>query len=158
MSTSYVSNYPASGYASELKLKEEFEKIETALRDTISRSNSGTGSNAMAADLDLGGNDILNVNTIDVQSVISNGQDYTSVIEAERVAAEAARDAAQLSESNASSSAGDSAYSAQEAKDHSVFLKEFLDDYAQDILNFPLDLGFITDAPVTASYDLGELL
>lgn len=137
MSTSYTNNYPATGYASETQLRTEFGRLRTALLDTISRTNSGTGSNAMAADLDLDGNDILNVNIIDTKKVNIDGKDYISIIESARAQAEEASDAAQLA---------------------SVFLKEFLGDYAQEILNFPLDLGFITDAPVTASYDLGELL
>lgn len=103
MSTGYVSNYPSSGYASESQLRNEFQKIQEALEDTISRSGDGVlggQSNSMESDLDLDGNDILNVNTIYAQSIISNGQDYMMGIEAVRAAAEAARDAAQLSESN----------------------------------------------------------
>ena len=158
MSTGYVSNYPSSGYASETQIRNEFSKIKQALDDTISRTNSGTGSNAMATDLDLDGNNILNVNVIGAKKVNIDGKDYIPIIEAARALAEEARDAAQLAESNAASSATASAYSAQEAKEHGVFLKEILDEYAQETLYFPLDLGFITDAPVIASYDLGELL
>lgn len=158
MSTSYTNNYPATGYASETQLRTEFDRLRTALLDTVSRTNSGTGSNAMAADLDMDGNDVLNVGRLDVDSIIVSGQNYKDTLNA---IVDLAKDEADRSSNEADRSRDEAERSlayAQEAKDSSVFLKEFLDDYAQEILNFPLDLGFITDAPVQASYDLGELL
>lgn len=81
MSTGYESNYPASGYASETRIRTEFSNIEDALNDSISRTGQGTASNAMKVDLDMDGNDILNVNTIDVQELSVNGNNLNAEIE-----------------------------------------------------------------------------
>lgn len=68
MSTGYVSNYPTSGYASETQLRNEFQKLQEALEDTISRTGQGLTkgqSNSMESDLDLNSNDLFGVRALD---------------------------------------------------------------------------------------------
>jgi len=60
-------NTISSGYASQTQLNENFENINTALENTLSRD--GSLPNAMNADLDLNNNDLLNVNAIYVDGV-----------------------------------------------------------------------------------------
>ena len=60
-------NTISSGYASQTQLNENFNNINTALNNTLSRD--GSAPNAMNADLDLNNNDLLNVNAIYVDGV-----------------------------------------------------------------------------------------
>jgi hypothetical protein len=60
-------NTISSGYASQTQLNENFENINTALENTISRD--GSAPNAMEGDLDLNNNDLLNVKAIYVDGV-----------------------------------------------------------------------------------------
>ena len=114
MSTSYTNNYPTSGYASETQLRTEFDNVRTALEDTISRSNQGSGSNAMEADLDMGSNDLINVDRVEASALIVNGNNLeaqitslgTSATDAAAAAsaAQASATAASISETNAANS------------------------------------------------------
>lgn len=56
------------------KINTNFEAIQTALQDAISRS--GATPNTMSADLDMNGNDILNVNAIQVEALTINGETF----------------------------------------------------------------------------------
>lgn len=103
MSTSYTNNYPANGYASETQLRIEFSRIKAALEDTISRSGSGDGSNAMESDLDLAGLNILNVGSLDASSVTMGGVDLGTVAEEARGYADAAADSADAAAESLSS-------------------------------------------------------
>jgi len=60
-------NIITSGYASQTQLNENFNNINTALENTLSRD--GSLPNAMNADLDLNNNDLLNVKAIYVDGV-----------------------------------------------------------------------------------------
>lgn len=121
MAIDYVRNVISSGYNLE-KINDNFEKIEVALRDGISRS--GNSPNQMEADLDLNGNDLLNVNYVDAKLLTINGEVITTedmplvivteAIEA-RDAAVAAKDIAVASATNASNSAGSASSSATNA-------------------------------------------
>jgi hypothetical protein len=64
--TATVNNI-TSGYASQTQLNENFNSINTALNNTLSRD--GSLPNAMNADLDLNNNDLLNVKAIYVDGV-----------------------------------------------------------------------------------------
>jgi hypothetical protein len=64
--TATVNNI-TSGYASQTQLNENFNNINNALENTISRD--GSLPNAMNADLDLNNNDLLNVKAIYVDGV-----------------------------------------------------------------------------------------
>jgi hypothetical protein len=70
MAIEYVRDVIASGYNLS-KINDNFAKIEQALQDAVSRS--GEGPNAMASDLDLNSNDLLNAGTVDTNTLILNG-------------------------------------------------------------------------------------
>lgn len=82
MSTGYVSNFPSTGYASDVQLREEFNKLKVALEDTISRSGQGEGSNAMGADLDMSLENLLNVDNGYFNNIYVEGIDLKSWIAA----------------------------------------------------------------------------
>ena len=60
-----------SGYGAVAALNANFDAIEAAVENTLSRD--GTTPNEMLANLDMNGNDILNANAIDVASLTING-------------------------------------------------------------------------------------
>ena len=60
-----------SGYGAVAALNANFDAIETAVENTLSRD--GTTPNEMLANLDMNGNDILNANAVDVSSLTING-------------------------------------------------------------------------------------
>lgn len=72
-----------------------FERVETALQETLSRY--GNTPNQMEADIDLNGNDLLNINVIDADSLSIKGVDISNLMEAavaaSIVSVEAAEDA-----------------------------------------------------------------
>lgn len=82
MSTGYVSNFPSTGYASDVQLREEFNKLKVALEDTISRSGEGDGSNAMEVGLDMSLQDIFNVDRGFFNQIFLEGLDLKSWIAA----------------------------------------------------------------------------
>ena len=59
------------------QMNDAFTKITTAMSNTLSRD--GSTPNAMAADLDLNGNDVLNVNILDVTTLTMNGERVTTL-------------------------------------------------------------------------------
>ena len=69
-------NNIASGFASTATLNANFDAIETALENTLSRD--GTTPNQMTADLDMNSNGILNLSSLDVASLSVNGVPVTS--------------------------------------------------------------------------------
>jgi hypothetical protein len=73
MAIEFIKNIITSGY-NLTKINDNFDKIETALQDGLSRS--GEGPNQMNADLDMNGFGILNLNGLEV-----NGQDIGEFIE-----------------------------------------------------------------------------
>lgn len=63
------------------------DKIATAFDNTLSRD--GSSPNQMGADLDMNNNDILNVGSIDVDSLTINGNTVTDLVEAAQDAEDA---------------------------------------------------------------------
>lgn len=59
------------------KINNNFDKVDVALQDALSRS--GTGPNQMEADIDLNSNDLLNVKQIDTEFLTVNGEPVQSV-------------------------------------------------------------------------------
>lgn len=57
----------ASGYASNTQLNANFDAIETAFENTLSLD--GSVPNAMGADLDMNGNQILNASALTIDGV-----------------------------------------------------------------------------------------
>lgn len=107
----------ASGYASYTKHNSNYDAIEAALENTLSRD--GTGPNQMEADLDLNANDLLNVGTVNASALILDGTSYTDLstavtnaqtaqagAEAAEVAAAASASSAAISEANVTALAG----------------------------------------------------
>jgi len=87
----------ASGYASNTTLNSNFEALRDALDNTLSLD--GSTPNAMGADLDLNGNNIIGATGLTV-----NGTDYLADVTAAKAAALAAQAAAELAETNAETS------------------------------------------------------
>jgi hypothetical protein len=69
-------NNIASGFASTATLNANFDAIETALENTLSRN--GTTPNQMNADLDMNSNGIINLASLDVSSLMINGVPVTT--------------------------------------------------------------------------------
>lgn len=70
MAIEFTPDDVASGY-NLTKLNGNFDKIDVALQDALSRS--GQTPNQMEADIDLNNNDLLNVNVLNAEAVYSNG-------------------------------------------------------------------------------------
>ncbi|AAG02590.1 gp7 [Roseobacter phage SIO1] len=83
-----------SGFNSTEVLNENFENIRDAFDNTLSLD--GSTPNAMQADLDLNGN-----NLIGATGLLINGTDYLADVEAAKAAALVAQAAAELAENNA---------------------------------------------------------
>jgi hypothetical protein len=82
-------NNIASGFSSTTQLNANFDLIEVALENTLSRD--GSIPNSMSADLDLNGYNLINVGSLDVSSVTNSGIDLAQmVVDAEAYADEAA--------------------------------------------------------------------
>ena len=83
-----------SGFNSTETLNANFEALRDGFDNTLSLD--GSTPNAMEADLDLNGNNIIGA-----AGLLINGTDYLSDVEAAKVAAQAAQAAAELAETNA---------------------------------------------------------
>lgn len=91
--------------------------IETALENTLSRD--GSTPNQMLADIDLNGNDLLNVGSLDADVILIDGSNVEDLLEQAIEAAEDAQEsaaAAQASASQALSSANDAQAAADSAQ------------------------------------------
>ena len=98
----------ASGYASTTTLNSNFEALREGFDNTLSLD--GSTPNAMQADLDLNGNDIINAG-----SILVDGDDLLALTQASLTAAQAAQTAAELAETNAETSETNAATSASSA-------------------------------------------
>tara|TARA_R110001606_G_scaffold46991_2_gene119981 strand:- start:4001 stop:6037 length:2037 start_codon:yes stop_codon:yes gene_type:complete len=146
----------ASGYYSRTALNTNFTSIDTAFDNTLSLD--GSAPNAMAADLDLGTNDLLNVGTIngasatglsaglttvagisaDISTVSGISADVTTVAgvsaevaasPANAAAAATSASNAATSETNASNSASASASSATDSANSAAAAASALDSF-----------------------------
>lgn len=91
-----------SGYNTN-KINTNFERVDTALQDSLSRS--GNGPNQMNADIDLNGNDLLNVASLQSDELIVDGVNIGTRIDAALQAATEAEASADSAEEDASSAA-----------------------------------------------------
>jgi hypothetical protein len=73
MSTNYNKQTLGSGFASTSQLQDSEDETETSFNDTLSRTASGTEGNTMEVDLDMNSNDLLNVASINAQSIVVSG-------------------------------------------------------------------------------------
>lgn len=97
-------------------LNANWDAIQTAFQNTLSRD--GSGPNQMLSDLDLNGNDLLNVGSLTATEIRIGGQDMVAVLTALVASSQAASAASAASASAAStqaSAAGASAASAASA-------------------------------------------
>lgn len=69
-----VLNNITAGYASVELLNQNFDAIEAAFENVVSRD--GTAPNTLTADLDVNHNDLLNVGNLEVDSLEVAGTDY----------------------------------------------------------------------------------
>lgn len=76
MGSNYTKTSITSGYNINL-IEENFDDIEAALADTLSRS--GVSPNTMQADLDMNSNDILNIGRVTVDELILAGVTVSDV-------------------------------------------------------------------------------
>lgn len=135
MSTGYESTYPATGYGSETQIRNEFSKIQTALEDTVSRSNTGDGPNEMEADLDMGGNTIFNTQDImlggeSIYDIINNiSQGFADAAAQSAIDAADSAAAALVSENNAATSESNAADSEQAASNSANGAQGSLEDF-----------------------------
>jgi hypothetical protein len=105
----------ASGYQSTTIINDNFNNIRNSFDNTLSLD--GSTPNAMQADLDMNSNDILNVNSISVDNLISNGLNLSTVVQ--ETAANAA--SAEASAISADISAGIALDAADEAASFAGF-------------------------------------
>ena len=90
----------SSGYASTTTLNDNFEALQEAFDNTISRD--GSTPNTMSADLDMNGNDIIGASSVLVGGVdyLAQSLAYKNAAETAKTAAEAAKVAAELAYDN----------------------------------------------------------
>ena len=94
----------STGWLSSAQINQNFQDIETAFENTISRD--GSTPNTMEADFDLNGYDLLNVGSLDADSLTVAGTDLTaSVASAATSAASAATSASEAASSAAAAAA-----------------------------------------------------
>ena len=159
MSTGYVSNYPSSGYASESQLRNEFQKIQEALEDSLSLSADGVSggqSNSMTADLDMNNQDVLNAGTITSNNIATyrltiDGEDVSSFVDQARAEADRAEQAADIASEAASNAVVSATESAASATESETLLNDFKNRY------FGASLSEPTVRPDGSPLQLGDL-
>lgn len=120
MALNYARNIVQNNASRWAAINDELEKIQTALADGLSRS--GNSPNALGTDLDGGGNDVVNVGALSVQSFTVGGgavpslndiiDTYAATVDAKDLAEAAATSAgadATTASNAAASAAADSA-------------------------------------------------
>lgn len=93
----------SSGWLSSTQMNANFEALRDAFDNTLSLD--GSTPNTMSADLDMGGNDILNAGTVNADNVVVDGADLTTSVAAAASSASAAASSASSAASSASSAA-----------------------------------------------------
>lgn len=79
-------------------INQNFNRVQAAIENTLSRN--GQSPNPMVADLDMNGNDLLNIDTLDVHNLTIDGQPLPNLEEMAELA-ERAEDAALKAENSA---------------------------------------------------------
>lgn len=172
-------NYNRSPAASVPSINNELEKIQVALQDAVSRT--GTGPNQLEATIDANSQRIINLpdpiseteplTKRSADSFIQDASYQVSLAEAQvslaEIQAERAKQEADRSGANANLSYGYSLQSlgyANNARNSSeaallarLDLEHFLDEYASDVLYFPLDLGLVENPVMSVWYNLGTV-
>lgn len=148
MAITFIRDVITSGYNLS-KINSNFEKIETALLDAVSRS--GSTPNQMNSDLDMNGNNILNIQGIGAESIIIDGVTAEEFLnEAVAAATDEAEGFALDAQASATASANAAASALGYANTTSVVAGEAEDLVTQATAGF---IGF-TDG---LGYDFGSI-
>jgi hypothetical protein len=125
-----------SGFALS-KINDNFDKLEDAINNKVlSRDNPTGDPNQMNVDLDMNGNDIFNLNSLNVHNLTVDGEQITDEFNS-------AIALAQLAAQQAAASATASGVSATNSLlQYQLFLKSFLGNFASD----PATVGLIDGA------------
>ena len=143
MAITFIRDVITSGYNLS-KINSNFEKIEAALLDAVSRS--GSTPNQMNSDLDMNGNNILNITGIGAESIVINGitaEEFlneavaTATNEAEAFAA-----IAQTSATNAASSANSASGFANASANSAAVAGDLVTQATAGFLGFVDGLGY----------------
>jgi hypothetical protein len=103
----FTINDITSGYASTTALNTAFNAIESEFQNKVLYRNNPSGEpNTMENDLDFNSNDILNVGTANVTSIVVNGIDLTAQVAAAQTAATNAAASATAAATSATSASG----------------------------------------------------
>ena len=156
----FTINDIASGYASTTALNTAFNAIESEFQNKVLYRNNPAGEpNTMENDLDFNSNDILNVGTANVTSIVVNGIDITAQVAlAQTYATNAANSA--TAAANSATAAASSATSAAAYVDNfdDKYLGAKASDPSVDNDGDPLTDGalyFDTTNNIMKVYDLG---
>jgi len=103
----FTINDIASGYASTTALNTAFNAIESEFQNKVLYRNNPAGEpNTMENDLDFNSNDILNVGTANVTSIVVNGIDITAQVALAQTYATNAANSATAAAASATSASG----------------------------------------------------
>lgn len=140
-----------SGFLTATAFTQNNTLIEEAFSKAINRE--GGASNSMQADLDMGLNNIINADNLDVNSITIDGTDYEAVVEAHRIAAANSAAAALASEQAASNSEQAAALSEQNAASSEQNAAADEQATAQYLAQFSTQyLGSLEEEPTTDQY------
>lgn len=136
-------------------INSNFTKLRDELQDKVLYRNNPVGEpNALVTDIDANGQDIYNVNELRAVEVYVDGktiEELTEGVSASIIAqAEAARDAAELSEDNAAASASGAAVSASNALASANAADASADEAAVQAAIATAAAGSIADGPVAS--------
>lgn len=163
MAIEFVRNIISSGYNLS-KINDNFQKIQTALEDGLSRS--GVTPNQMNADLDMNGNNIINIAGLGAESVIIDGvtveQYVLNATEAVRLEAEGYADDANQSAIDANNSAIEASGYSVIATNAAAAAGDLVADAVSGFSGFTdglgYDFGSITSAVTYFDQDWGSIV
>lgn len=169
-----VSNLLGNPTSAANTINSNSDLIVAALEKTLSRD--GTLPNQMQADLDMNNNDILNVDTIDVDNLIVAGQNLTDFIDdaieeisgyvdqAEAIRDQTAglRDETQALRDQANVYAGSAASSAASANNSALTAQDLVEAAVSGFIGFQegmgYDFGYIIDTTTYFDQNWGTIV
>ena len=143
MAITFIRDVITSGYNLS-KINSNFEKIEAALLDAVSRS--GSVPNQMNSDLDMNGNNILNITGIGAESIIIDGvtaEEFLNTAVADiLVEAEGYANSAEASAISATSSANSASGFANASANSAAVANDLVTQATAGFLGFVDGLGY----------------
>lgn len=147
----------SSGY-NRSRINTNFSDIQTELNEKVLyRDNPDGEANQMENDFDMNGHDILNVGTLDADSILIAGEDAVTTIAAYQQAASDSADAAAASESAAASSESSAASSAASAG-ASADSAEYWAEYAASSYNSTASTQYLIQSFDGSSLTTGSVI